>query len=140
MRELNFNSGIESFSVNGVENALRFNPTDIELLRKIYVSMKDLEAKQKERNSAQSDSDDIIDTLNKAKQLDTEMRGIIDGVFGDGLCNKIFGDVSLYASADGFPVWQNFILAVIDLFDEATKREAALSNEKIQKYVKKYHK
>ena len=140
MRELNFNSGIESFSVNGAENALRFNPTDIELLRKIYVSMKDLEAKQKERNSAQSDSDDIIDTLNKAKQLDTEMRGIIDGVFGDGLCNKIFGDVSLYASADGLPVWQNFILAVIDLFDEATKREAALSNEKIQKYVKKYHK
>lgn len=140
MRELNFNSGIENFSVNGVENALRFNPTDIELLRKIYVSMKDLEAKQKERNSAQSDSDDIIDTLNKAKQLDTEMRGIIDGVFGDGLCNKIFGDVSLYASADGLPVWQNFILAVIDLFDEATKREAALSNEKIQKYVKKYHK
>lgn len=140
MRELNFNSGIESFSVNGVKNALRFNPTDIELLRKIYVSMKDLEAKQKERNSAQSDSDDIIDTLNKAKQLDTEMRGIIDGVFGDGLCNKIFGDVSLYASADGLPVWQNFILAVIDLFDEATKREAALSNEKIQKYVKKYHK
>lgn len=140
MRELNFNSGIESFSVNGVKNALRFNPTDIELLRKIYVSMKDLESKQKERNSAQSDSDDIIDTLNKAKQLDTEMRGIIDGVFGDGLCNKIFGDVSLYASADGLPVWQNFILAVIDLFDEATKREAALSNEKIQKYVKKYHK
>ena len=140
MRELNFNSGIESFSVNGVENVLRFNPTDIELLRKIYVSMKDLEAKQKERNSAQSDIDDIIDTLNKAKRLDTEMRGIIDGVFGDGLCNKIFGDVSLYASADGLPVWQNFILAVIDLFDEATKREAALSNEKIQKYVKKYHK
>ena len=102
--------------------------------------MKDLEAKQKERNSAQSDSDDIIDTLNKAKQLDIEMRVIIDGVFGDGLCNKIFGDVSLYASADGLPVWQNFILAVIDLFDEATKREAALSNEKIQKYVKKYHK
>ena len=140
MRELNFNSGIESFSVNGVENVLRFNPTDIELLRKIYVSMKDLEAKQKERNSAQSDIDDIIDTLNKAKRLDTEMRGIIDGVFGDGLCNKIFGDVSLYSFADGLPVWQNFILAVIDLFDEATKREAALSNEKIQKYVKKYHK
>lgn len=140
MRELNFNSGIESFSVNGVENALRLNPTDIELLRKIYVSMKDLEAKQKERNSAQSDSDDIIDTLNKAKQLDTEMRGIIDGVFGDGLCGKIFGETSLYASADGLPVWQNFILAVIELFDESTKREAALSNEKIQKYVKRYHK
>ena len=140
MRELNFNTGVESFPVNGVPDVLRFNPTDIELLRKIYVSMKDLEAKQKERNSAQSDSDNIIDTLNKAKQLDIEMRGIIDGVFGDGLCNKIFGDESLYASADGLPVWQNFILAVIDLFDEATKREAALSNEKIQKYVKKYHK
>ena len=121
MRELNFNSGIESFSVNGVENALRFNPTDIELLRKIYVSMKDLEAKQKERNSAQSDSDDIIDTLNKAKQLDTEMRSIIDGVFGDGLCSTIFGDASLYAFADGLPVWPLFILAVINLFNKDTK-------------------
>ena len=36
-------------------------------------------------------------------------------------------------------MWENFILAVIDLFDDSVKREAALSDKRIQKHVQKYH-
>ena len=47
--------------------------------------------------------------------------------------------MNLYAYGDGMPVWANFLLAIMDRFDEGIKREKALSNEKIAKYVKKYH-
>ena len=47
--------------------------------------------------------------------------------------------MNLYAYGDGMPVWANFLLTIIDQFDEGIEREKALSNEKIAKYVKKYH-
>ena len=137
--ELNFANGVQSYTVNGVEDALRLNPTDAEMLQKIYLAMKDLEGKQKERAKVGKRSEDIEETFSLLHALDQEMRGVLDGLFGDGLCEKIFGEMSLYASADGLPVWENFILAVIDLFDDSVKREAALSDKRIQKHVQKYH-
>lgn len=137
--ELNFANGVQSYTVNGVKDALRLNPADAEMLRKVYLALKELEGKQKERAKAGAGSEDIEAVLDRLHALDQEMRCVLDGLFGDGLCEKIFGEMSLYASADGLPVWENFILAVIDLFDDSVKREAALSDKRIQKHVQKYH-
>ena len=137
--ELNLANGVQSYTVNGVEDALRLNPTDAEMLQKIYLAMKDLEGKQKERAKVGKRSEDIEETFSLLHALDQEMRGVLDILFGIGVCEKIFGEMSLYASADGLPVWENFILAVIDLFDDSVKREAALSDKRIQKHVQKYH-
>ena len=137
--ELNFANGVQSYTVNGVEDALRLNPTDAEMLQKIYLAMKDLEGKQKERAKVGKRSEDIEETFSLLHALDQEMRGVLDILFGIGVCEKIFGEMSLYASADGLPVWENFILAVIDLFDDSVKREAALSDKRNQKHVQKYH-
>lgn len=137
--ELNFANGVQSYTVNGVKDALRLNPADAEMLRKVYLSLKDLEGKQKEQAEAREESGDIQAVFDRLHALDQEMRGVLDGLFGDGLCEKIFGEMSLYALADGFPVWENFLLAVIDLFDDSVKREAALSDKRIQKHVQKYH-
>lgn len=137
--ELNFANGVQSYTVNGVEDALRLNPSDAEMLRKVYLALKDLEEKQKKQAEAREESGDIQAVFDRLHALDQEMRGVLDGLFGDGLCEKIFGEMSLYASADGLPVWENFILAVIDLFDDSVKREAALLDKRIQKHVQKYH-
>lgn len=137
--ELNFANGVQSYTVNGVKDALRLNPSDAEMLRKVYLALKDLEGKQKEQAEAREKSGDIQAVFDRLHALDQEMRGVLDGLFGDGLCEKIFGEMSLYALADGFPVWENFLLAVIDLFDDSVKREAALSDKRIQKHVQKYH-
>ena len=137
--ELNFANGVQSYTVNGVKDALRLNPSDAEMLRKVYLALKDLEGKQKEQAEAREESGDIQAVFDRLHALDQEMRGVLDGLFGDGLCEKIFGEMSLYALADGFPVWENFLLAVIDLFDDSVKREAALSDKRIQKHVQKYH-
>ena len=118
--ELNFANGVQSYTVNGVKDALRLNPADAEMLRKVYLALKEREGKQKERAKAGAESEDI------------------EAVF-DRLHEKRFGKMSMYASADGLPVWENFILAVIDLFDDSVKREAALSDKRIQKHVQKYH-
>ena len=137
--ELNFANGVQSYTVNGVEDAFRLNPSDAEMLRKIYLALKGLEGKQKSREKAGEDSRDIHAVFERLRSLDQEMRGILDELFGKGLCDKIFGNMSLCALADGLPVWENFLLAVIDLFDDSVKREAALSDKRIQKYVQKYH-
>ena len=109
------------------------------MLRKVYLALKDLEGKQKEQAEAREESGDIQAVFDRLHALDQEMRGVLDGLFGDGLCEKVFGEMSLYALADGFPVWENFLLAVIDLFYDSLKREAALSDKRIQKHVQKYH-
>ena len=137
--ELNFSHGVQSYTVHGVEGAFRLNPSDAEMLRKVYLALKDLEGKQKEQAEAREESGDIQAVFDRLHALDQEMRGVLDGLFGDGLCEKVFGEMSLYALADGFPVWENFLLAVIDLFDDSVKREAALSDKRIQKHVQKYH-
>ena len=103
--ELNFANGVQSYTVNGVEDALRLNPTDAEMLQKIYLAMKDLEGKQKERAKVGKRSEDIEETFSLLHALDQEMRGVLDILFGIGVCEKIFGEMSLYASADGLPVW-----------------------------------
>ena len=61
--ELNFANGVQSYTVNGVEDALRLNPTDAEMLQKIYLAMKDLEGKQKERAKVEKRSEDIEETF-----------------------------------------------------------------------------
>ena len=137
--ELNFDNGVQEYTVNGEENALRLNPSDAEMLRKVYLAMKDLDGKQKSRSEDGKGNDDIHAVFDRLHALDQEMRSILDGLFGDGLCDRIFGEMSLYAMADGLPVWENFLLAVIDLFEDSVKREAALSDKRIQKHVQKYH-
>ena len=75
-----------------------------------------------------------------ARLRDTEMRELIDGVFGRPVCAELFGDMNVYAMADGLPVWCNFLLAVMDEIDTTFAREQKLTNPRIQKYTAKYHK
>ena len=43
-----------------------------------------------------------------------------------------------YALVDGFPVWANFLLALMEDCDKAYQRERTLSNPRLEKYLKKY--
>ena len=79
------------------------------------------------------------ETFDYLKRLDREMRDTIDGVFGQPVCEPLFGSMSVYASAGGTPVWMNLMLAIIDELDEGVKREKAFHSEKLAKYTKKYH-
>ena len=42
--------------------------------------------------------------------------------------------------ADGFPIWANFMLAIIDQFEGEFAEQKKKTNPRIQKYTAKYNK
>lgn len=54
------------------------------------------------------------------------------------VCDSIFGNMNLYAMADGLHVWTNFLLALMDETDSAFAREQKATNPRIQEYTAKY--
>ena len=138
MENLNFSDGKKTFLVNG-KCEITFNPTDAAFAGKLYDVFETLEHKQKARKSLADTNATGREIFDQMRQIDKEMRDAIDGVFEAQVCDAVFGEMNLYAYGDGMPVWANFLLTIIDQFDEGIKREKALSNEKIAKYVKKYH-
>lgn len=138
MEKLTFDTGIKEYEVNGGE-ILRFNPSDSAFVGKLFNAFDSLDKKQ-EIYRAQIDSmKDKREIFEIAHNQDIEMRTIIDGVFGP-ICDSLFGDMNVYAMADGLPVWCNFLLAIIDEVDTSFAREQKKTNPRIAKYTAKYHK
>ena len=75
-----------------------------------------------------------------ARKMDEEMREIINDVFGFDICSTLFGEMNVYALADGLPVWANLMLAIMDEVDTTFAREQKATNPRVSKYTKKYHK
>ena len=140
--ELNFHSGVKEYTIRGVNGivTVHFNPADVNFAKKAYKAFDNLRKKQEtraktlEKDIPDDELFDMVDTLDK------EMRGIINDLFEQDIADTLFGSVNAYSAANGAPIWQNFMNAIINQFDEATKREQALADEKIRKYTQKYRK
>jgi hypothetical protein len=81
---------------------------------------------------------DEKDVYNLAKNLDTKMRDIIDALFGMDVCTPLFGEMNLFASAGGLPVWANLMLAIADEVQMCMQGELEKRNDRIKKYTEKY--
>lgn len=66
------------------------------------------------------------------RNMDAEMRETINGVFEQPVCEALFGNVSVYAIADGAPLWMNLMVAIMDELDEGIKREKAFTVRSLQ--------
>ena len=139
MDAIRFETGVKKYSLNGTVDVF-FNPTDAEFARRVYQTFDELDKKQdyyKEEVRKISGSAKIFDF---AKERDAEMRAMVDGVFGAPVCDALFGSMSVYALADGLPVWCNLMLAIMDELDSGFSREQKATNARVQKYTSKYHK
>ena len=139
MKELNFDSGLVTYSLNG-KCEVSFNPTDTNFVERLYSAFEELDKKQegyKEQVAEMTGNKAVFDF---ARERDAEMRGIIDGVFEAPVCDAIFGGMNVYASANGLPVWCNLILAVIDEVDSTVVKEQKLTSPRLAKYTAKYQK
>lgn len=137
MKELSFDSGLQEYRFND-KCTLYFNPADPAFADRIYTAFDALKENQEKRNI---DAEKLTakEAFTYLRQLDAEMREVINGVFEQEVCAPLFGSMSLYAMAGGSPVWMNFMLTIIDELDESIKREKAFHSEKLSKYTKKYH-
>lgn len=133
MSQLNFNTGRLTYIVNG-NCELSFNPSDAEFAGKLFDVFSSFARKYEK---AEHDPEEVFSAL---KERDKWMRTEIDNLFGEPICDKIFGNMSVCALADGLPVWANFMLSVIDEIDKGITNEQKKTNPRVQKYMQKYNK
>jgi len=136
MRELNFDLGLNEYDLGG-KVTVQFNPTDVSFLEKLSESFATLDRIQEEVK--REEISDEKDVYNLAKNLDIKMREIIDALFGQDVCTPLFGEMNLFASAGGLPVWANLMLAIADEVQASMQGELEKRNDKIRKYTEKYH-
>lgn len=138
MSNLQINTGYVTYTLNDAIE-IRINPTDAGFVKKIFKVFETLDIKQDEYKAALSKAKpaEIFDICDR---LDTEMREIIDELFGVPVCAALFGDMNVYAMADGLPVWCNLLLAIIDETEVGFAKEEKRMNGRVAKYTAKYHK
>ena len=139
MNTLNFDTGVVTFSVNG-KAEVSFNPTDSNFVEKLYTAFEALDKKQESYKAQIEKIADKKEIFDFARERDTEMRDVIDGLFGVKISEAVFGGMNVYAMSNGLPVWCNLMLAVMDEVDTTFAREQKATNPRIAKYTAKYHK
>lgn len=136
MGALNFQTSRKTYTVNdGCQ--ISFDPADINFVNRLFALMDKLE---KQEESELQNPEDVFAV---AAEKDKQMRADIDEVFGESVCEKIFGSTNVFSPAGGLPLCVNFLLAVIDEIDAAYETEtkpSARVEAYIQKYEKKYGK
>jgi hypothetical protein len=138
MKQLDFSTGVQEYTLNGRVN-VSFNPTDVVFLERLTQTLEKLDALQEELNAARGSLSEA-DIFPFAKEQDKKMRAVLDALFDVPVCEALFGSMNLYASAGGFPVWANLILAVYEEVETAMQGELTAREQRIAKYVDKYRK
>lgn len=139
MKELNFDSGLVTYSLNG-KCEVSFNPTDSNFVERLYSTFEELDKKQEGYKAQVEKMADKREIFDFARERDAEMRSIIDSVFEAPVSEAVFGGMNVYAIANGLPVWCNLMMAVMDEIDTTFTREQKLTNPRISKYTSKYQK
>jgi len=127
---LQFETGVVEYDINGAAT-VRFNPADETFTRKLYETVALLEGIQDRTASDSTPFDSFGD-------LDAEMREAIDELLGEGVADALFPGMNCYAIADGFPVWMNLVMALVDEVTEAYAREFGKTDARIKAYSGKY--
>lgn len=127
MQALQFETGVVEYQVNG-GYVLRFNPADTNFVRRLHDLFEELSREQPVEGG-------VFDTLEKK---DTAMREKLDGLFGPGTCDGVFGKLGLYALAGGLPLWANFLLAVLDEVEKSVLKQQQAASPRVAYYMEKY--
>lgn len=136
---IQFDTGAVDYTIND-SVTVRFNPTDLSFVERVFHLFDRMDEEQEAYNTAITDAKTDADVFVVYRRMEAEMRGMIDDAFGAEVCGDIFGGMSVFALADGLPLWANLMLAVIDEMDTAFARERKAANPRIKKYTAKYQK
>jgi len=139
MPVLNFETGLVTYDLNG-KCEVSFNPTDSDFVKRLFDAFDHLDKKQEAYKEEIEKTADKKQVFEIAQSRNKEMRELIDGLFDVPVCDAVFGNMNVYALADGLPVWCNLMLALMDEVDTTFAREQKATNARITKYTAKYKK
>jgi len=135
---LNFDTGLVEYEINGAVT-VRFNPTDAAFTERLYQTFTSLDERQEEFKRKVAEIGEDGDAMFEyANERDKEMRGIIDGLLGEGVADALFPNMNCYALADGLPVWINLMFAIADEIQAAYTEEQKKTDPRVAGYSKKY--
>lgn len=137
-KALQFDTGLVTFDLNG-KASVTFNPTDSAFVERLFNTFDELDKKQ-DAYKAEVEKAQKREVFDIARKRDAEMRDMIDNALGASVCDALFGDMNVYAMANGLPVWANLLLAIMDEIDTSFARETKLTDARIRKYSAKYKK
>lgn len=134
-------SNIQEYNING-KAVIRFNPMDTGFVKRFLDACDEL-AKRQEAFGKEAEEAPADNFFPVAEKADTDMREIINGLFGEDICTPIFDKMSVTALSEGLPLWLNFMLAIMDEITETVeevKGSKVEVNPKLQKYLSKFDK
>lgn len=138
--ELTIDDGLVCLSINGKSETV-FNPTDFGFIEKLFSVFDVLQSKQEALEAqVKAATETPREVFRIAREADEEMRDLVDSVMGAGTCRAQFGDMNVYASAEGLPVWMNLLFAVMDRCEAEMTTQQKLMRPKLEKYLSKYGK
>jgi hypothetical protein len=142
MQNIDIGTSLKTFTINNDESrTISFCPTDHEFIKRMGSAYDRLEAAQnKWAQSAKEAGDNIEKLLAIMDDSEKEMRGLIDYAFAAPVSEVVFRGVSVYALADGAPLWANFLLAVFDECCAELTAQEKMANPRLQALMKKYGK
>jgi len=146
VKELVFDSGVISYSLNG-KCEVSFNPADRVFAERFYNAVDEMGKIQEEYAEKAKALQEPAEAFSLSRERDNEMGKVLDGLFGAPVCEAVFGTMSLCAFANGFPVWLNLMLSILDEIEanigdiqKQADPRIAKYKAKYQKYTAKYHK
>ena len=138
MKNLSFSDGQEEYRLND-RVTVRFNPTDVSFLEKLAAAFERMDTLQEEiKTAGETLTEDQVFPF--ARSQDAKMRACLDSLFDVPVCDALFGPVNLYASAGGFPLWANLLIAVSEEVESSMQSELRAREKRIAKYTAKYQK
>lgn len=133
---INFDAGVQEYEIGGA--VVKFNPTDFFFAERVVNVFDKMDALQQQYQGKLQAITDDREVFNICRDVNRRMMNIFDDLFQADVSTKIFGGGSLFAIANGLPVWANCLFAVMDEIDATIMEEQKKTSPRLEAYLKKY--
>ena len=116
---------------------IELNTSDLNILSRLQECYPKLDSLGTKAMSISSDNE-MDDTVAKLKEIDAEMRDLVNFVFDSDIADVCAPDGSMFDMFNGEFRFEHIISTLISLYEKNIDKEYKLMTKKIQKHTEKY--
>jgi hypothetical protein len=140
MKNLNFDDGYKTYSINGDESkVIRVNVTDFNLLKRLEEAQDNIERELARYGDIEINPDGSSaneDTISLVAYMDAYIKKQIDYIFDSDISSVVFGNSSCLSMSGGEMFFARFLDAIVPEIEAAVKEEQKASQKRVSKYTK----
>lgn len=128
----------KKFRINGDNNLIiELNPSDMNIIARLNDATPKLESLQRKALKLSSDKDiDLSSTAKLLKEVDDEMRELVDYIFNADVSSKCAADGSMYDPMGGMYRYEHILDKLMKLYEDNLAEEYKRMKVRINKYAK----